>query len=646
MSNEEIKNIINNIKNNIELPADDSNKSLQEEQEDKWGRFLNNNTFLTIKNNFLGLKNVLQCFIENIENYFSKNDKNIEILQNDIKNIKDNGVGLKENDLKDYLNLKKENSLEKNLDIKTVSQNNKNIINNVNNTLTIGNSEIDINIIGKNSKLTYNGNEIIGGNSNNSLNSTNLGYFIAEYPNKELIGKEDIGDRVFLKTEGSWTYTGFNDIHRMDISLSKNAQSDTIKIIDVSKLDNKRLENPEDIIYSYILSDDTLNSNYIDIETTQLIHKLNSALGVEDITAEDIDIDNFCGVKFNWNLVIKSTTGRVSKVYKNIAKVDETIYLRNRLDLEKYNPFNKYFEIGNKSNEDFYANLLDNKKSYFRIYFDNDFKNDYNNGKSIDIIFYFNKFRILKLSKLGSGGGSSTGLIATDFSKTYGNNVTASVPLLNLNWSTSVNLQARNLSDITMKIEDNIVNKFFNGTSDIVFDKSKLYSMYEGKTAIVPSYNLNFTSSVLNKDTLRDIPLNKVIGISFSSEVTLERMLKIGSEYKNDLYLTKNEQIWIKIKNNEVDKIEDLYKTLDNFNYFRGNGDYSKLLYHHIENKFESNIDVVDIRMRFCKEGVKLDDDNFNLMLIHGLDKLINVDNLFNVRIQVSFYNISIMVKI
>ena len=84
MVDEEIKKEINNIKNNIELPADDSDKSLQEEQEDKWGRFLNNNTFLTIKNNFLSIKNIFSKFVTYIDNYFSKNDENIKNLKNNV----------------------------------------------------------------------------------------------------------------------------------------------------------------------------------------------------------------------------------------------------------------------------------------------------------------------------------------------------------------------------------------------------------------------------------------------------------------------------------------------------------------------------------------------------------------------------------
>ena len=85
MDNEEIKKNIEKIENNIELPADSSNTTLQKLQEDKWGKFLNNKTFQVIKDNFLNVKSIFSNIFIYIENYFKKNNENIESIKNDIK---------------------------------------------------------------------------------------------------------------------------------------------------------------------------------------------------------------------------------------------------------------------------------------------------------------------------------------------------------------------------------------------------------------------------------------------------------------------------------------------------------------------------------------------------------------------------------
>lgn len=166
-----VKDKLDKIELNIEVPADDNNKNLQKLQEDKWGTFLNNKTFLTIKNNFVNIKNLLHNFISNIENYITKTDTKINSIENDINNIKTSGIGVKEEQLKNYVNKKEENTLEKNLNIKSMSIDNDNVLVKDNETIIVGNNSKNINIVGSGEKLFYNGKEISSsGNNGEGIN--------------------------------------------------------------------------------------------------------------------------------------------------------------------------------------------------------------------------------------------------------------------------------------------------------------------------------------------------------------------------------------------------------------------------------------------------------------------------------------------
>ena len=73
----DIKNNINKIETNIEVPADNTDSVNQEHQRDEWGKFLNNKTFKIMKDNFNLLKSNILSLIDKITD--SVNTQNTEI---------------------------------------------------------------------------------------------------------------------------------------------------------------------------------------------------------------------------------------------------------------------------------------------------------------------------------------------------------------------------------------------------------------------------------------------------------------------------------------------------------------------------------------------------------------------------------------
>lgn len=423
MDNEEIKKNIEKIENNIELPADSSNTTLQKLQEDKWGKFLNNKTFQVIKDNFLNVKSIFSNIFIYIENYFKKNNENIESIKSDIKNIKDNGIGLKESDLIDYVNKKKENTLEQNLDIKSLSKDNNVIVDKIGDTLTIGNSNININIVGKGEKLSYNGKDISsnssssGSSGNDNLNDT----MIAEIPSKYTIKQNSEGSLYLQDNNYDETHENyFRENSIMSIKLNKTYNP----IKNLFDSNNLNISESMDLAGAYIQGD-TVNAEIMYFYSKSMNKFLLDYFKKENLN-DPIGIKNICGLRFNLEFFVNVYEKYEYKTRDySLYTIDNDSYAENMLKQEKMfeNTYGSELNII-RLFTDFSGSIvvsdknlkikLNIKYDYQHNCFVIDMKNKemfskiseyYNNNKTIVFRLFISKISVLKLIKFDKLGG-------------------------------------------------------------------------------------------------------------------------------------------------------------------------------------------------------------------------------------------------
>ena len=448
MNSEEIKKNIDKIENNIELPADSSNVTLQKLQEDKWGKFLNNKTFQIIKDNFLTVKSIFSNMFIYIENYFKENNKNIESIKDDIKNIKDNGVGLKESDLVDYVNKKKENTLEQNLNIKSLSKDNNIIIDKVGETLTIGNSNIDINIIGKGEKLSYNGKDISsnngsssGSSGNDNLNDT----MIAEIPSKYTIKQNSEGS-LYLQDE-NYNETHENYFRQNSImSVKINKTYNPIKnLFGSGGGSNLNIPESMDLAGAYIQGD-TVDTEIMYFYSKSMNKFLLDYFKKENLS-NPIEVKNICGLRFNLELYIDVYNKYEYKPRDySLYSINKDSYAENMLKQEKIfeNTYGSELSII-RLFTDFAGSIVvgdKNLKIKLNIKYDYQLKcfvidmkskevfseisKYYNDNKTIVFRLFISKISVLKLIKFDKlGGGGGNGLGASSISDSLGFDVFA-----------------------------------------------------------------------------------------------------------------------------------------------------------------------------------------------------------------------------
>ena len=180
MDNTQVKQYIDNVNINIETPSDDSDIGLQALERDNWGRILNNKTFKIIKENFRLIKTSFNNFISNVTNEINTLvnktntiENNVNTVQSTVNELKVNVGKINESTLnllanKETTNIFKElNTFEKGINTKSINLENNTLSVMEGETITIGDINKSINIVGKDTTLKYNGEEIKGGNNSN-----------------------------------------------------------------------------------------------------------------------------------------------------------------------------------------------------------------------------------------------------------------------------------------------------------------------------------------------------------------------------------------------------------------------------------------------------------------------------------------------
>ena len=173
----DIKNNINKIETNIEVPADNTDSVNQEHQRDEWGKFLNNKTFKIMKDNFNLLKSNILSLIDKITDSVNTQNTEIKKTNDSLKIVSDKVNDLSNGNLtlpNNVALLNKKNVFTDNVSVKSLSLDNNNIIKETVNNLEVGNATKNINIIGFGEKLLYNGKEIQTGSSQGGGDSSDL----------------------------------------------------------------------------------------------------------------------------------------------------------------------------------------------------------------------------------------------------------------------------------------------------------------------------------------------------------------------------------------------------------------------------------------------------------------------------------------
>ena len=211
----DIKNEIDKIKLDIEIPADDSNPTQNSLEEGKWGGILNNKTFKSFISNFSLLKNSLSNLVLKLSETIKKHTDRLSEVERKISEIKGNNNN--NNSLQTEIDkLKQEDTKIKNkLDNLPIKEENSTII--------IGDKTKPIDIIGSGESLLYNGKQIKGGGSSSdentlqsfqTLKSYKGIYFYTKIPKEILAGDKSINeyDELYTKETGNIFKTvGRND---------------------------------------------------------------------------------------------------------------------------------------------------------------------------------------------------------------------------------------------------------------------------------------------------------------------------------------------------------------------------------------------------------------------------------------------------
>lgn len=686
----DIKNDLEKINTNIETPADESNPTQNRLEEGKWGSFLNNKTFTQFKNNFILLKNNLSKLIVKLEDKFSEINTNYNSVNNTleshtrkIEDIERNGIGIKEQDLVDYVNKKKENTLEenlnvkKNIDLKTLSLEHNNIIELQGDTINIGNSGKSINIIGKDTKLLYNGTEIQGGSGGGSTGGS-VGLRLENRPVVKYIKNNQFGTSYI-----DYKYSDTTDTY-LSIDFSKNSNNKVLSKNDM--LSGIQRDN----IYGDInVVDNNLTSNNITIVSENLDDMIKDYfLGLNN-TENVLDDKELAGFSFEYKLLLneKRPNGRYYEVFVTDFVEVENI-LENRynpvidLDLRpvsvgsseitKKNIADKYNNINflkNNSNIDNfkctselgvvtsqYARNTLRRGSYSKIDINSlpdSFKNNYNSNYEYRFVIYFRKIKRLYLTN-SNGAGGSGGSSVVNISSQLGLPIYARVPF---SFYTSFNESISRERFNNRKIFNNDYSNFFNKIDFFEFDETlqeqnqkglaefRSYNVRNGKDYILALKGNDLFKSLNEVTSIKNIPANKVKRLYVSIKCTVYGMKKFTTnEDKNDI--SKNNADLIFSSGKRIIDIEfntDMTNLLEmNKFYKRGIPLWSdNYLYDkrdNVNNYFINYFPYRDVRIDttyFEKHNVKGNKNTTQFLVFTNMDKLF--DTYQGVRIFVEY---------
>ena len=307
----DIKNNINKIETNIEVPADNTDSVNQEYQRDEWGKFLNNKTFKIMKDNFNLLKSNILSLIDKITDSVNTQNTEIKKTNDSLKIVSDKVNDLSNGNLtlpNNVALLNKKNVFTDNVSVKSLSLDNNNIIKETVNNLEVGNATKNINIIGFGEKLLYNGMEIKGGGSGDGSGNIDLSGTLGVPVIAETYSKISLPTLTIKKSEvlNAIVYTSESDYLKL--------LNGEIKIPSLEFNRNANGYNQDTPLVKFNEWNGDTNNNYFipNNQTSELYETINQILG-ESISL--VPFNNIYGVSFNVSTnITKSMNDGTKKV--------------------------------------------------------------------------------------------------------------------------------------------------------------------------------------------------------------------------------------------------------------------------------------------------------------------------------------------
>lgn len=629
----DIKNDLEKININIETPADESNPTQNRLEEGKWGSFLNNKTFTQFKNNFILLKNNLSKLIVKLEDKFSEINTNYSSVNNTleshtrkIEDIERNGTGIKEQDLVDYVNKKKENILEenlnvkKNVDLKTLSLEHNNIVELQGDTINIGNSGKSINIIGKDTKLLYNGTEIQGGSSGGGTGGSS-GLRLEGRPANYYIEPTTYGTSYL-----DYSYPTGSNLY-IDFSWSKNVNP----IQSIS--DTKNVISKDTVFSTIPIGTNNISSDNLIINLESLDEFLKEKVLQMSLGEDTLDDKELAGFSFDIRIVLseKGSAGRP----KNIIETDYKEHIHtfsnniipaidlsqrdislgvveyNKKDLiidgvstYKIDSYSDYFKVsmtlgvGNKE----YNKQRHNRNSNSSITINNlpkTVKDNYNSGNyTYRIVIAIRKVQKLYLTNSGGSGGGSGGSSVVNISSQLGVPIIAKLPTGVSTGNSTLITKERYNNRVT---STNTIQDFMDKKVSIEFDttnnnislqkglgefKGYFYNEIAKNDHIIALTGQNIFELIKNNQGIKNIPLNKLKNLTLDMEFTVYGLktlnagnpfISIKKENADTLLRTINKTILITFSSG-ISSIDDLKSNyINTFTLFNKDSLYDPL---------------------------------------------------------------------
>ena len=631
MEDLQIRKDIDNININIETPHDDSNTNLQLLERDNWGRILNSKTFKIIKDNFISLKSGVNTLLSNIISEFTKInskteeiDNNIKIINKSIEDIKTESSKINEeriNKLADKTkknNFNELNTFEKGINSKLINIDNNKFAEVQSETINVGDINKNINIIGKGTKLLYNGREIeIGGGSGGSDGNDKQYILVKTLPEKQIKFNND--NKPYFEND-----TGYFSGFYQKFTISRASNTFTKNTDNTNNLST-------DIIKVGLNSDGTYNnSNIWQIQSNSLMKKFMGIFNIQTHTENILD-KYLVGISFKFNVNIEvvnldapatrySVIERLSSedYYEECEMVTSNkygkVYLSRLSTTRLYtSPYTDKKGIIAINNFKVDSNTLNLGGTLLDIHFDNEtvnkIKNYYNDmTKKFYITFNFKEIKLIKFIENSKGGASSgSGTNSYDFSSAYGIPVIAHTPtyshlptfhLYKYNLDKIVEYDYNRLGDIfngNIYVESDGINGFHNDSKPISF---KLFNNEEDKNIIIPCVSNSKSSSFLMKMFEGDkssIPLDKIYGVSFALDFKLSRR-NIDNSQK--IFIDKKLNIEMRFKKGTSNNLEQLFTSNEKNITYLVNG----------LNRSEENNGWIEV-LGFYKDG---DDSNIS----------------------------------
>lgn len=562
----DIKNDLEKLNINIETPAHESNPTQNRLEEGKWGSFLNNKTFTQFKNNFILLKNNLSKLIVKLEDKFSEINTNYSSVNNTleshtrkIEDIERNGTGIKEQDLVDYVNKKKENTLEenlnvkKNVDLKTLSLEHNNIVELQGDTINIGNSGKSINIIGKDTKLLYNGTEIQGGSSGGGaggssglrLESRPANYYIepTTYGTSSLDSSYPTGDNLYIDFSWSKSRNPIQNLSETKNVLSKDTVFSTVHSNNVSSdFLMINLETLDEFLKEKVLQLSDSENILDEKELTGFSFDIRIFLTEQGSSGRPINIIDTDYISHTYTFqnnnipAIDLTQKEVDLGTIDLSKKDLKIDGASPYRIDSYiDYFNISMKLGVGNKE--YNKQRHNRNSNSSISISNlpkTIKDNYNSGNySYRVVILLRKVQKLYLTNSGGSIGGSGGSSVVNISSQLGLPVIAKIPTGSSSGN-SITIPKERYNNRVISTED--IQAFRDKRVSIEYDSTnrnialqkglgefKGYSVY-GVTKnehIIALNGMNIFELIENTQGIKNIPLNKLKNLTLDVVFTV-----------------------------------------------------------------------------------------------------------------------------